>query len=39
MSSTVKTADGKEQKVSIESSDIHKVLWQAASIVMRGKPP
>ena len=40
MNSTVKAADGKEvKKVSIKSSDIHKVLWQAATEVMKGEAP
>ena len=39
MNSTVKTADGKEATVSIKSSDIHKVLWQAATKVMSGQTP
>ena len=39
MNSVVKAADGKEQNVSIKSSDIHKVLWQAATKVMRGQAP
>ena len=40
MNSNVKAADGKEvKKASIKSSDIHKVLWQAATKVMKGEAP